>query len=304
MKTAGFKAAIVLFVASVILVGVAFAGWGGGYRHGAWGPGPGSQPGTPAEPQGQTPWMGQGPSPGLEPGTPTDPQGQAPWMGWGHGPGAPGLQFRRPGPARGDGPWANVPPARYGRGNNYAFCPYCGAPLPSGGWGTGFGCGRGPTPRFENRDGGPGPGFQGRAWGPWGQGFGRRDGMRQPGPMANNWSRGPRQGRGGEGFPPQDRTPQDRGRRPGWRQGGAGGRSRPESLTPPGPPLDENENNFWAPPRWQRWGPGRGRGVRPGDDQNIGVPAGPEVTAPPEGPADEPAKTPEANVPAPENPQP
>lgn len=281
MKTTGLRATMLLLAALLILGGEAFAGWGGGNRRGRGGPGPALAPGTPAEPQEQAPPMGRGP-----------------------GAGAPDPQFRRPGPGRGDGPWTNVPPARGPRGGNYTVCPYCGAPCPGGGWGIGLGRGRGPMSRFENRYGRPGPGFQGGAWGPAGWGFRRGAGIRQPAPPAENWRRGPWQGRGGEGLAPQDRTPEDRGPVPRWRQGGAGGRSGPEALTPPAPPLEEEENDFWAPPRWQRWGPGRGPGLYPWDEFDIDIPGGPEVTAPPEKPTDRPAKTPEASVPAAESPQP
>lgn len=169
-------------------------------------------------------------------------------------------------------------------------------------------------PRFENKGGMPGPNFQfqGGAWGPWAwpqgrQGFGRRDGMRRPGPMAENWRRGPWQGRGGGAPTPQGRmSPGDE--RPGWRQDGAWGGPGPDAVTPPAPRSGEDESNSWAPPRWERWGPGRGWGIRPGGRPNIEAPAGPEVTAPPKRPADQPAKTPEADAPglapgAPEEPQ-
>ena len=270
MKTTGFKAAVIIIVASLILAGVAFAEWGGGrYRRGGGGPGPGLQSGTPANPQEQTSELGRGP-----------------------GGGAPGPQLGREGPVGGNGPWANVP----GRGGNYAFCPYCGAPCPRGGWGAGLGIGRGPMSRFKNRGGQPGPNFQGGAWGPWGQGFRRRAAIRQSGPMIENWRRGPWQGRGGEGFTPQDQTPQNRGQWRGWRQGGDGGRSGPDALTPPAPPTQEGEDDFWAPPRWQRRGPGRGPDEYPPDE--LDVPAGPEVKAP------EPLRTPEVNAPGPQSPQP
>jgi hypothetical protein len=261
MKTTGFKAAVVvLLAASLILASEALAGGGGGYRRGGGGPGPGFGRGTQVNPQGQTP------EPGLGPGG-----------------GAPAPQLRREGPGGGEGPWANVPPARRG---NYAFCPYCGAPCPRGGLGAGLGIGRGPMSRFENRDGQPGPNFQGGAWGPWGQGFRRRAAIRQSMPMIENWRRGPWQGRGGEGFTPQDQTLQNRGQWRGWRQGGDGGRSGPDTLTPT---LEENEDDFWAPPRWQRRGLGRGPDEYPPDE--FDVPAGPEVKAP------EPLQTPEANAP-------
>lgn len=261
MKTIGFKAAVVFVAASLILAGEALAGGGGGgYRRGGGGPGPGLQGGAPVNPQEQAPWMGRGP-----------------------GGGAPGPQ------QRGDGPWANVPPAR---GGNYAFCPYCGAPCPRGGLGAGLGIGRGLMPRFENRGGMPGPNFQGGAWGPWGQGFRRGGAMRQPGPMIENWRRGPWQGRGGGAFPPQGQTPRNRGDWRGWRQGGDGGRSGPDALMPPASPLEENEDDFWAPPRWQRGGPGRGPDMYPPDE--LDVPDGPEVAAP------EQLQTPEANAPGPQ----
>ena len=226
-------------------------------------------------------------------------------MGRGPGRAAPDTQVWRGGPGGGNGPWTNVPQARGPRGGNWVFCPYCGAPCPGGSWGAGLGRGRGPMSRFENRAGRPGPGFQGGAWGPWSQGFGGRNRTGQSWPPAENWRRGPWQGRGGEGFPPQDQTPQGRGVRPDWRRGGARGRLGPDTLTPPAaPPTDEDEDDLWAPPRWQRWGPRRGWGLRPGDEPNLDVPAGPKVTIPLEKPAGEPAKTPEANVPAPESPVP
>ena len=223
----------------------------------------------------------------MQGGAPVNPQEQAPGMGWGPGGGAPGPQLR------GDGPWANVPPAR---GGNYAVCPYCGAPCPRGGLGAGLGIGRGPMSRFENGGGMPGPNFQGGAWGPWGQGFRRGGAMRQAGPMAENWRQGPWQGRGGGAFQPQGRAPQNRGDWRGWRQGGDGGRSGPDALTPPEPRLEENEDDFWAPPRWQRGGPGRGPDMYPPDA--LDVPADPEVTAP------ERLQTPEASAPGSQSPQP
>ena len=270
MKTTGFKTVIVLLAASLILAGEALAGGGGGgYRRGG-GPGSGLQGGAPVNPQEQTPELGRGP-----------------------GGGAPGPQLRREGPAEGDGPWTNAPQARGGRGGNFAVCPYCGAPCPRGGLGAGLGIGRGPMSRFENRGGRPGPGFQDGTWGPWGQGFRREGAMRRPGPMAENWRRGPWQGRDGGAFQPQGQAPRNRGDWRGWRQGGDGGRSGPDALTPP---LDENEDDFWAPPRWQRGGPGRGPDMYPPDE--FDVPAGPEVAAP------EQLQRPEANAPGPEAPQP
>ena len=283
MRT-GFKIAVVVGLASLVLAGVALAGWGGGgYRRGA-GPGPGLEGQAPADQQNQAPWMGRGPW-GAASGPQVGPRGQ----GWGAGP------------------EINNPPAV---GGNYGFCPYCGAPCPRSGWaapgaGLEYGPAAGRGSRF-GRGGGPGPGFQGGPMGPQGQGFGfgRGNMMRQPGPMADNWRRGSWQARRGEDFPPSNRTPQSRAERPRWRQGGDEGRSGPDTLMPPVPPLDEDEDDFWAPPRWQHWGPGRGLDLYPGDELDIDVPGGPEVTAPRERPADEPIETPEENVPGPEIPQP
>jgi hypothetical protein len=304
MKRTALKTGMVLLVASLIFAGEAFAGWGGGYRRGGRGPGRGLERGTPAEPQEQAPWMGRGAGPAWERGTPGEPQEQAPWMGYGRGRGAPIRHFGRGGPGRGYGPWYNVPLAYGPHGGNYGVCPYCGAPC-RGGWGAGFGYGRGPMFRFENRDGRPGPGFRGRAWRPWGQGFGRGNWMRQAGPPAENWRRGPWQGRGGEGFPPQGQIYRRGGERPRWWRGEPRGRSDPNELTPsaPGSGSNENDNDFWAPPRWQRWGRGRGWALPPADEPNDNASAGPEAAAPMGKPADEPLQTPEANAPEPQSPQ-
>lgn len=246
MKTTGLKTVIVLLAASLILAGEALAGGGGGgFRRGGGGPGPAWQGAAPVNPQEQGPGMGPGP-----------------------GGGAPGPQ------GRGDGPRANVPQARGGLGGNYAFCPYCGAPCPRSRMGPGTGIGRGLRPNFQNGGGMPGPNFQRGAWGPWGRGIRREGAMRRPGPMFENWGRGAWQGRGGQGFAPQGQAPANRDER-GWRQGGDGGRSGPDALTPP---RGENEDDFWAPPQWQRGGRGRGPGMYPPD--GFDVPPAPEVTAP------------------------
>lgn len=289
MKTRGFKTGVVLLAASLILAGEALAGGGGGNRRGSGGPGPA--------------WQGA---------APVNPQEQAPETGRGPGGGAPGPQ------GRGDGPWANIPPQA--RGGNYAVCPYCGAPCPRGGFGPGGGIGMGMMPRFQNRGGMPGPGFQGGAWGPWAwpqgrQGFRRGGAMRQPGPMAENWRRGPGAGRGaidgnvgpmaesrrrgpwqgrdGQGFAPQGWMPQNRGDWRGWQQGGDGGRSGPDALTPP---IEENQDDFWAPPRWQHGGPGGGPNMYPPEE--LDVPAGPEAAAPGQ------PEAPETNAPGTDAPQP
>jgi hypothetical protein len=281
MRTTGFKAAMVLVAASLILAGVAFAGWGGGYGRGGWGPGR---------------WFRRA--------APTEPQAQAPWMEYGPGRAAPDEQFGPGGQGRGYGPWSNLPPAYGPRGGNYGICPYCGRPY-GGGWAGGFGYGRGPRFRFEDRGGRPGPGFRGEAWGPWGQGFGRRGWMRQAGPPAENWRPGPWRGRGGGRFWSQSRMYRDRGERPRRWRGEPGGRSDPNELTPsaPGSGSNANDNDFWAPPRWQRWGRGRGWALPPAGEPNNNASAGPEAAAPAGKPADEPLQTPEANAPKPQSPQ-
>jgi hypothetical protein len=263
MKTARFKVAIVLLVASLILAGEAFARWGGGYRRGG-GPGPGIERGAPA------PDVGRG------------------------------------GPGRGAGPQANEPPAP---GGYYAFCPCCGRPWQTPGGAGGFGPWSGPQSRFE-RGGRQGFGLQGRVWGMYGQRFGRRDMMRQPGPMAGNWGYGLGPGRGAELWQRRGMPMQGRGGGPGWRQGGDVDESGPETVAPPVPQRGAHENDFWGPPRWQRWGPGRGPArptyggpaPRPGDGPDIDAPAGADVRGPGEKPTDQP-KVPEVNTPEPQRPQ-
>ncbi|MHC4511580.1 MAG: hypothetical protein ACYTAO_21950 [Planctomycetota bacterium] len=117
MKT-GHKIAIAVGLASLVLAGVAFAGWGGGgYRRGG---GPGDRP-----------------SPGV-------PQNQAPWMGRRSGRRALDVPSGPQGRVRGARPRIEGPAARGGRGGNYTVCPRCGALCPVGGWGSGVGAGRGP----------------------------------------------------------------------------------------------------------------------------------------------------------------
>lgn len=253
MKT-GFKIAVAVGLASLVLAGVALAGWGGGgYRRGG-GLGPGLQAGAPAVPQDQAPWAGRGP--------------------WG---GAAGPQAEPGGPGWGAGRQVNNPPAAWG---NYGFCPRCGAPCPAGGWaapgaGPGYGPLAGRAPRF-GRGGGPGLGFQGGAWDPQGQGFGRRNMMRRSGPMNGGW---------GRGFGP---VPGGRG----WRQPGS---TEPgPQVTPPQAPQGLGRGGFWGPPGGEGWRGRGGRGLRPWDGPGIGVPQDVEKGDPGPAPTDKPAVAPEA----------
>jgi len=239
MRT-GFKIAVVVGLASLVLAGVALAGWGGGgYRRGG-GPGPGLQGRVPADPQNQAPWMGRGP--------------------WG---GASGPQAGPAGPGRGARPQIN---SRQAPGGNYGFCPRCGVPWPGGGrgapWaGSGYGPIRGQAPRF-GRGGGPGPGFQAGPWGPQGQGFGRRNMMTQPGPMNGGWGQGLRPGRGSQDLQPQNARPWDGPDRRGWRQPGNTDEPGPQ-VTPPQPPERPDRGGFWGPLRDEGSRGRGGRGLRP-----------------------------------------
>ena len=241
MRT-GLKIAVAVGLASLVLAGVAFAGWGGrGYGRGYG--------------------RGVGPAPGLEGQAPAEQQYQAPWMGRGPWGGAPGPQAGPVGPGWGAGRQTNNPPAA---GGNYGFCPRCGAPCPRDGWaapgaGLGYGPAAGRGPRF-GRAGGPGPGFQGGPRGPQAQGFGfgRRNMMRRPGPMNDGWGQGFGRGPGGEGFAPQNKAPWGRPDRQGWRQPGDTDRLGPR-VAPQQPSQGPDRGGFWGPPR--DGGP-RGRGER------------------------------------------
>jgi len=273
MRT-GFKIAVVVGLASLVLAGVALAGWGGGgYRRGG-GPGPGLQGGAPADQQNQAPWMGRGP--------------------WG---GASGPQMGPGGPDRGAGPQMNNPLAS---GGNYGFCPRCGAPCPAGGWaapgaGPGYGPVAGRGPRF-GRGGGPGLGFQGGPMGPQGQGFGRRNMMRRPGPMNGGWGRGFGPGPGGEGFQPQNTTPWGGRGGQGWRQPGNNTNEPGPQVAPPGQSPDgPDRGGLWSPPRGGAWRGRGGRGLRPWDGPGIGAPEGANQGGPGPAPTDKPPVTPDAD---------
>ncbi len=267
MRT-GFKIAVAVGLASLVVAAVALAG-GGGYRRGG-GPGPGFGGGAPAGPQGQAPWMEQG--------------------AWGRGSGpqvAPG------GPGWGARSQINNPPAPNG---NYGFCPNCGAPCPCGGWaapGAGFryGPGEGREPRL-GRGCGTGIGSQRGPWGLRGEGFGRRYMMRGPGPMNYGWGHGLPPGRGGEGFQPQVPAPWGRPDGREWRQPGSTGEPNAE-VTPPQPPQRPDRGGFWGPPEGGAWRGRGGMGLRPWGGRDIEAPEGADRGGPGAAPTDKPPVAPE-----------
>ena len=167
MKTTGLKALVVLLVAT-LMAGLAFAGWGGG-RRGGGGYGPGSERAVQDDFDAQGPGMRRGPGWGGSPA--------------GTWPGGPGREYT--------GPYAVA-----FRGNRQGA---------GRGWGRGYNGPGGPGARL-GQGGRAGRGFQGGAWGPQGQGWGRRQSMMQRGPMRGRWGQGFRGGRsggfrGGAGLP-------------------------------------------------------------------------------------------------------
>ncbi len=280
MRT-GFKTAVAVGLASLVVAGVALAGWGGaGYGRGA-GPAPGMGAGVPVDPQDQTPWMGREP--------------------WGR---AAGRQVAPGGPGWGAGPRVNNPPAV---GGNYGFCPYCGAPCPRGDWvapgaGLRYGPAEGRGPRF-GRGGEPSLDSQGGPWGPRGEGFGRRNMMRRLGPMNDGWGRGFGGGRGGDGLQPQNATPWGGRDGRGWRQPGGTGEPGPQVAPPQESPWGADRGGFWGPPGdGARRGRG-GRGLRPWGGPDIEAPDGADQGGPGLAPTDKPPVAPEAEGTQQPNPQ-
>lgn len=266
MKTTGLKAVVVLLVA-ILMAGLAFAGWGGGRRGGGW-YGPGIERGVQDDADEQGPWVRRrpewgGPDAETWQGGPIRERGEpyafgprARGRGY-NGPGGPASRFGRGGRAgrgfqdRGFGP--------QGRGWGRRHPMMQRGPV-RGRWGQGFRGGRdGGTFRrgadLPARDGwnGPGRGFQGRNFGPRGQGYRQRP-MIQRGPWVGPGGQGPRPGGFGRGFRDRETPWLDRGP---WNGPGRGFQDRNYS------------------PRGQGYGPGpmvqrrplrddQGQGFRPG----------------------------------------